>query len=374
MSGSRLRRILVVAAVLTAAVLATSCAPPPPTPRLVTQAGTVERSAGLVIDGERIADRATYDAARAQGTLTLYSGYSALPEDAVVTAFTEDTGIAVELVRLSSNRLYERISAEKPAGRLGADVVRISDPGFVDGLSRQGVFRPYDPPTAANLRDDVRFDGGRYHRTFNPVYTFGYNTVVVEPGTAPRSWQDLTDPRWAGSLGIAQAGAGGSALALTRFQRERLGDDFLRAYAANDTRIFDAVGAELDGIARGEVSVGTVVVSSVNIARAENAPVQFVIPADGLTTYDYYTGVAADAPHRAAAELFMNWTMSRRGQSVFSQIGEYPVRTDVPTPVVLGTPLPDPDSPLVFRAPTDVARARAADDLAFWNSQFGYNE
>ncbi|NWJ74309.1 extracellular solute-binding protein [Pseudonocardia sp. ICBG1122] len=374
MTGNRLRNLLVAAAVLTTAMLTTSCAPPPPAPRLVTPAGAVERTDGLVIDGERIADRAAYESAQAEGRLTLYSGYSALPEDAVTAAFTEDTGIPVDLVRLSSNRLYERISAEKPAGRLGADVVRISDPGFVDGLSQQGVFRPYTPPTADHLRADVRFDGGRYYRTFNPIYTFGYNTLVVEPGTEPRSWHDLTDPRWAGSLGIAQAGAGGSALALTRFQRERLGDDFLRAYAANDTRIFDAVGAELDGIARGEVSVGTVVVSSVNIARAENAPVQFVIPADGLTTYDYYTGVAADAPHRAAAELFMNWTMSIRGQNVFSQIGEYPVRTDVPTPVVLGTPLPDPDSPLVFRASTTAARENAADDLAFWNAQFGYNE
>jgi iron(III) transport system substrate-binding protein len=112
----------------------------------------------------------------------------------------------------------------------------------------------------------------------------------------------------------------------------------------------------------------------VNIARARNAPVQYVIPTDGVTTYDYYTGIAASSPHREAAELFMNWTMSVRGQRIFAEIGEYSVRTDVPAPVVLGTPLPDPDSPLVFRAPTDQARDRAPEDLAFWNSLFGYNE
>lgn len=43
----------------------------------------------------------------------------------------------------------------------------------------------------------------------------------------------------------------GNALALTRFQRYVLGDEYLRRYATG-TRVFDSLGAELDGLARGE--------------------------------------------------------------------------------------------------------------------------
>src|SRR6185369_7922677 len=49
-----------------------------------------------------------------------------------------------------------------------------------------------------------------------------------------------------------------------------LGDDYLRRYA-DGARVFDSIGAQLDGLARGEVAAGTVVVSSVNIRLNEQA-------------------------------------------------------------------------------------------------------
>ncbi|MFG2175742.1 ABC transporter substrate-binding protein [Streptomyces niveus] len=362
------------ATAISLAVLAGACAEPPAPPRLTGSADRIDRNAGLVIDGETIADARTYDAARSQKALTLYSAYSAESEEAVLKQFTEDTGIKVDLVRLSANRLFERIIAEHKAGRLQADAVRISDPGFVGKLDAQGVFQPYHPPTATHLLPDVKFGQGRYYRTFNPAYTFGYNTALVEKGEAPQSWRDLTTKRWRGKLGIAQVGAGGSALALTRFQRERLGDDFLRAYAGNDVRIFDSIGAELDGLARGEVSVGTVAVSGANVARTRNAPIRFVVPQEGFAVYDFYTGMAETARHKEAASVFLNWSLSRRGQKVLTELGEYSVRSDLPTPTVMGVKMPELDSPLVFRVRPGEATEFAARDQSAWNDLFGYNQ
>jgi iron(III) transport system substrate-binding protein len=252
-------------------------------------------------------------------------------------------------------------------------VVRISDAGFVTGLAKRGVFQPYRPPAATNLREDVEFDGGKYYRTFDPIYTFGYNTALVNEDEAPTTWKDLLGERWSKNLGIAQAGAGGSALALTRFQRDVLGDDYLREYARN-TRVFDSLGAELDGLARGEIEAGTVVVSSVNIAVNENAPVAFVVPAEGVTAYDYYTGLASTATNTAAAQVFMNWNLSKRGQQVFSDMGEYSVRSDIAAPHVRGIQLPEFDDPRVHRITPAEAIANAADDQKIWNAIFGYNE
>ncbi|BBY87608.1 ABC transporter substrate-binding protein [Mycolicibacterium tokaiense] len=357
----------------TVATVLAACSPPPPTPELARPADTIERDTALVINGEQIADPDLWAAAQEEGHITLYSGYTADSEATVLEQFEADTGLDVKLVRLTPNRLYERIVAEHGAGKLNADVVRISDAGFVSGLSRRGVFQPYTPPTATNLRDDVVFDNGNYYRTFDPIYTFGYNTALVDPEDAPKSWQDLLGPQWAGKLGIAQAGAGGSALALTRFQRDVLGDDYLRAYAAQ-ARVFDSLGAELDSLARGEIDAGTVVVSSVNIAVNENAPVNFVVPDEGVTAYDYYTGVASTATNLAAAKVFLNWNLSQRGQNVLRDIGEYSVRQDVPAPVVRGVQLPDFDDPRVHRITPAESIEWAEQDQRSWNAMFGYNE
>lgn len=356
------------------AVAATACAPPPEPAQVVQPAKTIETTNGLVINGELIANKKTWDAAVTEGSISLYTGYTENTEAALLKQFETDTGLKVNVVRLTPNRLYERISAEYGAKRLNADVVRISDSGFVSSLSQKGVFQPYTPPTAKNLHDDVVFDGGNYYRTFDPIYTFGYNNAILSKKKAPTSWSAMTDPRFEGKIGIAQVGAGGSALALTRFQRSALGDEFLNEYAHNRPRIFDSLGAELDSLARGEVQLGTTVVSAVNLAQARNAPVQFVIPKEGFAAYDYYTGVASTATHLNAAKVFMNWNLSLRGQNVFRDLGEYSVRKDVDPPLVMGEQFPPFDSPLVHRVKPTEAKAYAKEDQAMWNSLFGYNE
>lgn len=361
-----------MAALVVGAGLA-ACSPPPEAPPLAKPAQSIQRDGALVIDGETIADPDLWKAAQAEGGLVLYSGYTQDSEATVLEQFEADTGLDVKLIRLTPNRLYERLVAEYGAGKLNADVVRISDAGFVSGLSKRGVFAPYAPSTADNLRDDVVFDGGAYYRTFDPIYTFGYNTAMIDKDAAPTAWTSLLDKRWDGKLGIAQAGAGGSALALTRFQREVLGDDYLRDYAGR-TRVFDSLGAELDALARGEIEAGTVVVSSVNIAINENAPVTFVVPPEGVTAYDYYTGLASTARNVAAGKVFMNWNLSKRGQNVMRDIGEYSVRADVPAPQVRGVSLPDFDDPRVHRITPADSITNAPEDQKAWNAIFGYNE
>lgn len=371
MPTSRLRLLTIAACTMLIATLC-ACSPPPERVPLARSATSITEPGGaLAIDGELIADAALWRQAKSEGVVTLYSGYTQDTEAEVLKQFEADTGLDVKLIRLTSNRLYERLVAEYSTGRLDADVIRISDPAFVKGLADKGLFRPYRPSTADHLQADVEFAG--YFRTHNPVYTFGYNRALVDADAAPTSWHELLDDRWAHKLGIAQVGSGGSALALTRFQRQVLGDEYLREFSAS-ARVFDSIGAQLDALARGEIAAGTVVVSAVNIANNENAPINFVVPDEGVTSYDYYTGVASTAQHRAAAEVFMNWTLAKRGQQVFSDLGEYSVRTDVDPPSILGVELPAFTDPRVHRITPSESISHAKEDAAVWNSIFGYNE
>ena len=122
------RTVLRTAAVTVAAAIAattTACAAPPPPKEVVQPAQNIETSSGLVIDGEQIADKELWDAAVAEGGITLYTGYTENTEAALLKQFTADTGIKVNVVRLTPNRLYERISAEYGAGKLKADVMTL---------------------------------------------------------------------------------------------------------------------------------------------------------------------------------------------------------------------------------------------------------
>ena len=99
---------------------------------------------GLVVNGEQIADQRTVGSREAEGSINLYTGYTENTEDALLKQFTADTGIKVNVVRLTPNRLFERISAEYGAGKLKADVVRTSDSGFASS-EREGCLPALHP-------------------------------------------------------------------------------------------------------------------------------------------------------------------------------------------------------------------------------------
>jgi iron(III) transport system substrate-binding protein len=340
---------------------------------VVTATAEVKTDDGLVISGEAIADKALYEKAKTQ-TLSLYSGYTESSEKALIDAFTKDTGIKVNLVRLTTNKLAERVLSEQGAGKLGADVIRTSDYRISKSLEDAKVWKNYEVPGAAQFKD-VSVDGGQFTRMFNSIYTIGYNTQLVKEADAPKSWADAVSGKYQGKLGIVQGGSGGSTASLNRFMETKMGTDYFQKYAAQKPIVYDSLGAEATALARGEVSVGTVTISGTNISAVQDkAPVKFIVPAEGLVSYDYYLGMAASATNVEAAKVFMNYNFSKQGQKVFAQLGEYPARTDVDPPIIMGVQLPAVDSGKVYRMANSDAAAFGKEDLAKWNTVFGYSK
>jgi iron(III) transport system substrate-binding protein len=337
---------------------------------LLESSTEIETSNGLVINGETIADKATYEKAKTQ-TLSLYSGYQENAEAAFLEAFTADTGIKVELMRLVPNRLAERVLSEQGAGKLAADVIRTSDYDIADSFTKAGVWEPYVVPGTEDL-EEVVIQDGNFSRVLNVVQTFGYNTQLVSPEEAPKSWADLLDPKWAGKIGISQGTSGGSVAALNRFIETKVSSDYWEKLAALNPTVFDGAGQKATALARGEVAVATTGSSATNVSVTEDkAPLDYVVPEEGLVTFDYYLGMTSSAKNKEAAQLFMDYNFSKRGQSLFSTLGDYAVRTDVPTPVALGRELPAIDSDKVWRMSISEVTFQA-EDATRWKKAFNY--
>ncbi|MEZ5265358.1 MAG: hypothetical protein R2755_27080 [Acidimicrobiales bacterium] len=66
---------------------------------------------GFSIDGDLVIDQETYDAAKEEGTLTVYTVSTEEFAIAIGERFTEDTGIEVEVFRAPGSELTQRILA-----------------------------------------------------------------------------------------------------------------------------------------------------------------------------------------------------------------------------------------------------------------------
>lgn len=272
--------------------------------------------------------------ARAEGKVILYSVNFTETEALWITAFNKRfPSIKVELLRAPGGQLITRIRTEAASGKLLADVIDYSDRGHL--LTMLDMYQDYRPPNAAEFDPAAVTDQNKLWPRTTTGWCIAHNTELVKD--PPRSWRDLTDPKWKGKQ-IAQviAGGGGPTWNRALFERQVLGEDYWAAVAANDTWLFPSGAPATDSIIRGETKVGAQQTNIVIPRQREGAPVACVIPPEGVPLTSYGAGIPKTAVNVNAARLFLNFTLSREGQEVFvREAGGFSALINGPVPDAL---------------------------------------
>jgi iron(III) transport system substrate-binding protein len=337
---------------------------------LLASAAVRAAPAPLVIDGLQIADGATYDAAKREGSLMMYSTYETTSLRAIVNQFTADTGIKVETLRLTTEPMFVRVTAEFTAHRLAADWVDTSDLTLTAKLADQGVFRPYRTPSIDALEPVLHDAGGRWYSIIRGIMATAYNSAVVKPEDAPKTWNDMLDPKWKGKIGMPNIEAGGTAYSMFFFLRQRYGLAYWEKLATQNVRIEPSAAPVLTDLSRGETSVALQGVDSTMAGIGQGAPVKPVLPPEGVPAYTVSGGISVMAPHPHAAEVFMNWITSKRGSAAVA-VRAYGITRDAPAPTIAGLAFP-PERKLYNIRPADYQSTRAT-YTRDWHRLFGAN-
>ncbi len=145
-----------------------------------------------------------------------------------------------------------------------------------------------------------------------------YNTDRVPEAEAPKSWKDLLDPKWRGTISTKQVTSGSQFVQWYELRR-LYGDGFWKDFAKQRPRGFDSRAQIFDRLSRRATTrfCGMAEWAGYQLAKDKGAPVRFVVPEDGAPTATLATGLATKAPHPQAARLFLDWLMSPRGQAVY---------------------------------------------------------
>lgn len=323
---------------------------------------------GLVIEGEMIADAELYAAAQAEGQLVLYTAFLEETELELKAQFEQDTGISVDFVRIATNQLHERIVSEHGANALAADVIRMPDITFIAELVDRGVFEAYELAVIDAIPDEYVHEGGLYYTSAIGPTSLGINTEFLPDVGPPRTYSDLLDPAYRGEIAMAHIGVGTTAWIFASYTRETFGIEYWESLLAQDVILAEGNAQVADLLARGEVSVAYLRPNAILERAAEGAPVEIVWTEDAMPIFSFYIGMVSGSDNPNAAKVFMNWHMSKRGQTATSDLsGEYSPRPDVPPPTMQGVTFPAIDDQPVFQAdPTIWAEQRNAWTDDYW--------
>ena len=274
------------------------------------------------------------------GTLNIYSARHYNTDEALYGNFADLAGVKINRIDAEPDPLVERLKAE--GDKSPCDVFLTTDAGRIERARQLGLLQPVvSEVLAAGVPAHLRDPDNTWFGFSKRARVIVYNKEKVAAADAPKTYEDLADPKWKGKLLIRSSGhiynqsLVGAILAelgpeKTEAWAKGVAANLARAPRGGDTD-------QIKGVAAGEAEIAvTNTYYLANLMRSKKpedrevaAKVQVVFPnqADRGTHVNISGGaIARYAPNRAVAVRFLEYLVSPAAQKYFAEgNSEYPV-------------------------------------------------
>lgn len=141
------------------------------------------------------------DGARKEGTLNIYTSAQSSDLGPLVAGFEKRYGLKATVWRAGSEKVLQRAVTEARGNRHVVDVIETNGPEL-EAMHREQILQAVRSPRLGELIPQAIQPHGEWVSTRLNVFVQAYNTDLVKKDELPRSWDDLSNPRWKGRLGI----------------------------------------------------------------------------------------------------------------------------------------------------------------------------
>lgn len=270
-------------------------------------------------------------AAKREGTVTWYTSTPVGTAQKIANLFEAETGVKVELFRSGGSAVLSRFMQEIGARRVVADVVTISDPAAAGSLIKRDLLVPFRPRNFDKIPDEVKDPKG-YH-VAQRLNLIGIVVRTDKGLELPRTWLDLTDPKYKGKMVMPDPSFTAIQLMVVGALSQKYGWEFYQKLRANDTMIVQGHQQVSDTLKRGERLMAAEGLDSYTWEdRQAGHKVQTLFPQDGAFAIPAPTMVIKGSPHPNAAKAFAAFMIGDSVQKLFPGEGIYAARSDVEPP------------------------------------------
>lgn len=275
--------------------------------------GTVFAAASLAASAETIEELAAK--AASEGEIVWYEANSPEMGDKLVAAFNEEfPDVALRFERVpGAQGITTKIVQETEANAPTADVTTTGI-DQIYGLYERGLIESIDW-SAYGVPAELTPQPYAVAATA-ATWVIVYNTNNVAEADAPKSWEDLADPKWRGKLGIWAIGHAQANLA-AEWGEERV-TAWMEQLVAQEPLLYKSNFTIAQNLASGEISVGITPLHVALATQAKGAPLGIVAP-EPTSMSMIYSGVIKGTPRPNGARLLVAWLSSESGALAYEQ-------------------------------------------------------
>ncbi len=266
---------------------------------------------------------ALVDAATKEGKVVYYTSIDLPVSERMGKAFeAKYPGISVRVERTGAERVFQRIGQEYASNIHAVDVVNSSDASHFIAWKRDGLLAPFVPEDVAKYYPaDQKDPDGQFASFRVCLSVIGYNTRLVKPEDAPKSFADLLDPKWVGKMVKGHPGFSGTIMTATFEMARDLGWEYFDKLAKQRVMQVQASADPPKKIAIGERAImadGNDYV--LTLIKEAGGAVELVYPAEGTPQIVGPNGIFKGAPNPNAARLFQAFCFTPECQQLVFDI------------------------------------------------------
>jgi len=258
-------------------------------------------------------------AAQKEGRVAVFSAQGPSVMERIKADFEKTyPGIRLEQTRMSSGPMMSKLDQERASAADGGDVTITTEMGWLEDRLKEGALKAPAGPSGAAWPAAFMVKGAYPILALEP-FGIAYNTNLVK--TPITGYRDLLRPEFSGKVGMIDLVAT-SLIAFYDWLEKKEGPDFLAKLAAQKPKIYGSnpIGAQM--VASGELpAVSFMSATMVLPLVTKGAPVKLVYP-DSAFGIQYAGGIVAWSRRPNAAQVYLDYVMSRAGQTAWNGLGE----------------------------------------------------
>ncbi|MBI4736228.1 MAG: extracellular solute-binding protein [candidate division NC10 bacterium] len=278
------------------------------------------------------------------GELVVYSGRKEELIRPAIQAAEKALNLKVTLFTAGAGELARRIELEKASPR--GDVFIGTTAGFAELMREKGLLDTFTSPLLKEIPAEFRSPDNSWVPITARVRVLMTNSNLVKAPEAPRSYFDLTDPRWKGKIAIASMGERttvGWLAAILAVKGEEFTKKYVADLRANGLKVLKNNTEVRKAVASGEYAVGITnhYYYLLQLQADPKSPLAILYPdqgpADmGTPVFSITAALIKGAKNAEAGRSFLEFLLKPEGNRHLVE-GEFEI------PLLPGLPLPGAD-------------------------------
>jgi ABC-type Fe3+ transport system substrate-binding protein len=281
------------------------------------------------------------EAARKEGKI-IYYAVGSIPQnklDAFKARWAKDyPDIAIDVLYVGNNAaVMSRVQSEQDSRTYVGDLAETSVTNALRVDPK--LFAEFTPPAARDHSvkyafDPVTMSEGRPIHTSVMAQYFGFwiNTRIIKGDQAPQTYPDVVNnSALKGQIMWRQPWAPGGGNHTWIIVRQTYGDEWTSKMQAQQPTFAEDQDAALLQVARGEYgfAMGLTGRTGAQLIK-DGMPLQAIWPEDiGIRVSNGYV-LLNNAPHINASKVLINWMLTKPGQQLWQELGQFPIDTAIP--------------------------------------------